>query len=78
MVAQVQFVLAPVLANDGIMDYTTPEGAKLYQAGIEVLPGNPFNCEPHGIKVFLATLEDQVIRCSWMHHPDDPTRPPQA
>jgi len=43
------------------------EGAKLYQARIEALPGNPFNCKPHGIKVFLATLEDQAIRCGWMH-----------
>jgi len=55
MAAQVQFALAPVLI---IINYATPEGAKLYRAAIKVLPGNPFNCKPHGIKVFLATLED--------------------
>jgi len=78
MAAQVQFMLAPALANDSIIDYATPEGAKLYQARIKALPGTPFNCEPHGIKVFLVTLEDQAIRCGWMRIlmvPKDPLKP---
>jgi len=66
MAAQVQFALAPVLMNDGIINYATPEVAKLYQARIKALPGSALNCEPHEIKVFLATLEDQAIRCGWM------------
>jgi len=57
MVTQVEFALAPALTNDCIIDYTTLEGAKLYQARIKALPGNAFNCEPHRINVFLVTLE---------------------
>jgi len=78
MAAQVQFALAPALINDGIINYATPEGAKLYQAAIKALPGDPFNCEPHGIKVFLTTLEDQASRCGWMcilMVPEDPLEP---
>jgi len=78
MAAQVQFALAPVLINDGIINYTMPEGTKLYRAAIEALPGDPFNCEPHGIKDFLATLEDQAIRHGWMRIlmvPEDPLEP---
>jgi len=79
MAAVVPFVLAPVLANEDIINYTMAEGAKLYHAAVEALPGDAFNCEPHGIKVFLATLEDQAIRSGWMHilmipqDADDPT-----
>ena len=75
---QIQFALAPALINDGIIDYATPEGTKLYRAAIEALPGDPFNCKPHGIKVFLATLEDRAIRHGWMRIlmvPEDPLEP---
>ena len=60
--AAIPFALVPALVNDGIIDYSTAEGTKLYQAAIEPLPGDPFNCEAHGVKVFLANLlEDRVI-----------------
>jgi hypothetical protein len=81
MAAQIQFALAPALANEGLIDYATPEGAKLYRAGIEKLPGDPFNCEPHGIKVFLSTLEDRATICGWMHIlmiPEDANEPDEA
>jgi len=52
--AAISFALAPALVNDGIIDYSTAEGAKLYWAAIEPLPGDPFDCEAHGVKVFLA------------------------
>jgi len=52
--AAIPFALAPALVNDGIIDFSTVEGTKLYQAAIEPLPGDPFNCEAHGVKVFLA------------------------
>jgi hypothetical protein len=80
MAAAVPFALAPALANDGILDYTTAEGAKLYRAAIEALPGDPFNCEPHGIKVFLATLEDRASRTGWnniLMIPQDADEPDQ-
>jgi len=67
MAAAVPFALAPSLTNEDIIDYTTAEGAKLYCAAIEALPGDAFNCKPHGIKVFLSTLKDQAIRSGWMH-----------
>jgi len=38
-----------VLANEDIIDYTTAEGVTLYHAAIEALPGDAFNCKPHGI-----------------------------
>jgi hypothetical protein len=59
------FALAPALVNDGIIDYATAEGAKLYKAAIDPLPGDAFNCEAHGIKVFLANLEDRASRSGW-------------
>jgi len=63
MTAQVPFALTPTLVNNDIIDYTTAEGAKLCCATIKVLPGDPFNCKPHGIKVLLETTEDHAATC---------------
>jgi len=63
--AAIPFALAPALVNAGVIDCSTAEGTKLYRTAIEPLPGNPFNYEAHGVKVFLANLEDQAICSSW-------------
>jgi len=61
--AAILFALVPALVNNGVIDDSTTEGAKLYQAAIEPLTDNPFSCEAHQVKVFLANLEDWAM-CS--------------
>jgi len=57
------FVLAPALVNQGPIDYATPDGIKLYKAGIELLQKNLFTLEVHKFKVFLTTFRDCSMTC---------------
>jgi hypothetical protein len=56
-----QFALAPGLTQDGILDYSTPAGAKIYRAATLHLQDELFHCEPQGLKVFLACLADRTL-----------------
>jgi len=53
------------LVNQDTIDYTTSDGIKLWKAGIEPLQKEPFTLEAHSFKVFLTSLADQAITCSW-------------
>jgi hypothetical protein len=57
--------LAPGLTEDGILDYSTPAGAKIYRAATQPLQEESFNCEPQGLKVFLASLADRALVNGW-------------
>ena len=62
---RVQFALAPGLAEVGVLDYSTASGAKIYRAATQPLMEDLFDCEPQGLKVFLACLEDRSIINGW-------------
>ena len=74
----VKFVLAPGLAASGVLDYSTASGAKIYRAATQPLMEDLFNCEPQGLKVFLAYLEDRAIINGWepiLDIPEDARNP---
>ena len=60
-----RFALSPVLANDGIIDYRTPTGAKLYQTAISKLSDKPFDCESSGLRTFLTMLKERTALSGW-------------
>ena len=74
----VKFALAPGLAASGVLDYSTASGAKIYRAATQPLMEDLFNCEPQGLKVFLAYLEDRAIINGWepiLDIPEDARNP---
>ena len=57
MAAAVNFSLEPALANDGVLDYSTSEGIKIYSAATSSLVEEPlFDCEPCGLSHFLGKV----------------------
>jgi len=59
------FALAPGLTENGVLDYSTPAGAKIYRAATLRLQEDSFSCEPQGLKVFLAALADRSMVNGW-------------
>jgi hypothetical protein len=59
-----QFALAPALANNNIIDYTTPAGAKLFKAGTDPLPST-FDCTAVNLQLFLDQLKDKASIYAW-------------
>ena len=74
----INFALAPGLAAAGVLDYSTAAGAKIYRAATQPLMEDSFNCEPQGLKDFLAYLEDRSIVNGWdpiLDIPEDARHP---
>ncbi len=47
--AKIYFALAPALANNGVINYSTSEGIKIISAAASVLVDDPlFGCEANG------------------------------
>ncbi len=59
------FVLSPVLVNQGAINYSTPEGIKLWRGAIEPLVKELFTLKPHRFKLFLSTLTEQTMVYGW-------------
>ena len=50
------FALNPAMANQGILDYTTTEGRKVYETATRDLSTVGYDCEPNGLYQELDTL----------------------
>ena len=61
---RLQFALAPALANNDIIDYTAPAGAKLFKAGTDPLPST-FDCTAVNLQLFLDQLKDKPSIYAW-------------
>jgi hypothetical protein len=59
-----QFALAPALANNDVIDYTTPAGAKLFKAGTDPLPST-FDYTAVNLQLFLDQLKDKAFIYAW-------------
>jgi hypothetical protein len=59
-----QFALAPALANNDVIDYTTPAGAKLFKAETDPLPST-FDCTAVNLQLFLDQLKDKASIYAW-------------
>jgi hypothetical protein len=65
MEARPVFALTPATAHTGIIDYSRPSGAKIYNAAVAKLQEDLFDVEPNGIIGFLTTLKDRSLSCGW-------------
>jgi hypothetical protein len=60
------FSLGPALANDGIIDYSTSEGIKIYSAATSSLVEDPlFDCEAGGLSHFLGKIGIRAHANGW-------------
>ena len=54
------FDLNPEIANQGILDYTTTEGRKVYETSTRALSTVGYNCDPNGLYQDLDTLSERA------------------
>ena len=66
------FALSPALVTNGILDYSTPRGVKLYAAATEKLQDNLFDVDSAGIHTFLNAIADRSMQCGWSYILDIP------
>jgi len=59
------FALSPALINQGPINYSTPEGIKLWRGAIKPLAKELFTPEPHRFKLFLSTLTEWTMVYGW-------------
>ena len=84
-VAQVQnpvFALTPATAVDGIIDYSTSAGRKLYATATAKVEEDLFDCTADDLYGFLRAVKDRAREFGWdqtgvgiLSIPDDPTNP---
>lgn len=66
MAAAIPFALAPALVNPGVLiDYSTPAGAKIYNAQIKAVDDDKYDLKPEGLLNFLATFDDRLTSAGW-------------
>ena len=76
----VNFALAPALVEDGVIDYSTRTGAKLYETAVEAL-NIEFDCQPGNLKVFLEKVKNRAMATGWndiLNVPTDLAEPDQT
>jgi hypothetical protein len=61
----VAFSFGPSIANEDIIDYELPAGAKAYKIATSKLQEELFDCEPVGITQFLSTIKTRAMQCGW-------------
>ena len=59
------FALTPAVAVQGVIDYNTTEGRKLYGNAIHKLDEELYNCKPDGLYQFLQTLNNRAQEYGW-------------
>jgi hypothetical protein len=71
--APVTFARAPALHNQGILDYGTSAGAKLFAKNTTRMYLEGFDIDPDGVKVFLAQTLHRATNSGWTDILDIPT-----
>ena len=62
----IPFAVSPANAIQGVIDYRTSQGAKLYSKATSALDNNePFNCTADSLFAFVKTLDDQTTAFGW-------------
>ena len=61
------FALTPAKAYDGVLDYTTSEGRKLFSSATKSLYHSEegFDCTPEDLHGFIEVLADRAQECDW-------------
>ena len=61
------FSLNPEMSNQGILDYTTTEGRKVYEKVTRDLSTVGYNCNPNGLYWELDTLLVMAYIFGWLN-----------
>ncbi len=76
------FALTPAVAVQGVIDYNTNEGRKLYSSATHKLDEELYDCKPEGLYQFLQSLNNRAQEYGWnddiggiLHIPEDVTDP---
>ena len=74
------FALTPALVNQGVVDYSSSEGMKVFKAATsELNHENPFNCAADELRSFLGLIADRARDNGWdqgiLTVPDDNANP---
>ena len=76
---EVIFALTPAIAVQGVIDYKTNEGRKLYGSATYKLEDELYDCQPDGLYQFLQSLNNRAQEYGWndevggiLHIPQDP------
>ena len=64
--APITFALAPALASNTVLDYTTRDGAKLFSKATEALD-TPFDMRAKNLKLFVEELSIRTVTFGWGH-----------
>ena len=81
----VAFALTPAMTHDGIVDYSTTQGRKLYDNATAKLDDELFDCNAEDLCAFLKPLKDRAREHGWegegagaLSIPEDPLDPDAA
>jgi len=59
------FALNPAQAIEGVIDFSTAEGTKLYRSATKKLQEDLFDCEPDQLYLFLQAVETRANENGW-------------
>ena len=61
----VPFALTPAMAHEGIIDYTTARGRKMYAAATSKLSEDLYDCNAEDLYAFLKALRERAREYGW-------------
>ena len=77
-----EFALSPAMAYNGIIDYSTTQGRKMYSAATAKLSEDLYDCNAEDLYTFLKALKERAREYGWdtegvgiMSIPDNPEDP---
>ena len=59
------FALSPAEAINGVIDYTTNEGRKIYASAIRKVDEELYDCKQENLFGFLRSVSDRAIEYGW-------------
>ena len=65
MAAAIRFALSPALAIQGVINYETSEGRKLFSSSTHKLDEELYDCKPDGLYQFLQSLNNRAQEFGW-------------
>lgn len=64
----VPFALNPADALNGVIDFLSASGAKLYRSATHKLSDEPFDCSSDRFQTFLDQIDDRCTRYGWINN----------
>lgn len=80
--SSIGFALSPAMANNGIIDFSTVQGRKMYSSATSKLSEDLYDCNAEDLYAFLKAIRERAREYGWdtegvgiMSIPDDPQNP---